>query len=73
MCTSVPSSLRPGKTRAREETPNGRRCGKLRRRPEDGKWNAQVTFDEPGTYVLRWHATDGALWADEDITVTVTP
>ncbi|HTS48043.1 MAG TPA: hypothetical protein VMH05_08865 [Bryobacteraceae bacterium] len=41
--------------------------------PPDGKWNAQVTFDEPGTYVLRWHATDGALWADEDITVTVTP
>ena len=22
-----------------------------------------VTFDEPGTYVLRWHASDGALWA----------
>ncbi len=41
--------------------------------PEDGKWNVQATFDEPGTYVLRWHATDGALWADEDITVTVTP
>jgi len=41
--------------------------------PPDGKWNVQVTFDEPGTYVLRWHATDGALWADEDITVTVTP
>jgi hypothetical protein len=33
----------------------------------------QVTFEEPGTYVLRWHASDGALWADEDITVTVTP
>ena len=41
--------------------------------PADGKWNVQVTFDEPGTYVLRWHATDGALWVDEDITVTVTP
>lgn len=40
--------------------------------PPDGKWTVQVTFDEPGTYVLRWHATDGALWADEDITVTVT-
>jgi hypothetical protein len=41
--------------------------------PPDGKWTVQVTFDEPGTYVLRWHASDGALWADEDITVTVTP
>jgi hypothetical protein len=41
--------------------------------PADGKWTVQVTFDEPGTYVLRWHASDGALWADEDITVTVTP
>ncbi|MBZ5608906.1 MAG: hypothetical protein LAP38_11645 [Acidobacteriia bacterium] len=40
--------------------------------PADDKWTVQVTFDEPGTYVLRWHATDGALWADEDITVTVT-
>jgi hypothetical protein len=41
--------------------------------PPDGKWTVQVTFDEPGTYVLRWHASDGALWADENITVTVTP
>jgi hypothetical protein len=41
--------------------------------PPDGKWTVQVTFDEPGTYVLRWHATDGALWANQDITVTVTP
>jgi hypothetical protein len=38
----------------------------------DGNWKVQVTFDAPGTYVLRWHASDGALWADEDITVTVT-
>ena len=41
--------------------------------PEDGNWKVQATFDEPGTYVLRWHATDGALWADQDITVIVTP
>lgn len=40
--------------------------------PADGNWKVQVSFDEPGTYVLRWHASDGALWADEDITVTVT-
>lgn len=41
--------------------------------PPDANWTVRVTFDEPGTYVLRWHASDGALWADEDITVTVTP
>lgn len=40
--------------------------------PPDGKWTVQVSFDEPGVYVLRWHATDGALWDDEDITITVT-
>jgi hypothetical protein len=40
--------------------------------PPDGRWTVQVTFDQPGVYVLRWHASDGALWADEDITVTVT-
>jgi hypothetical protein len=40
--------------------------------PADGKWTVQVSFDEPGVYVLRWHASDGALWADEDITITVT-
>jgi len=40
--------------------------------PADGKWIVQVTFDQPGDYVLRWHASDGALWADEDIKVTVT-
>ena len=40
--------------------------------PEDGKWTVQVKFEHPGTYILRWHASDGALWADEDIKVTVT-
>jgi hypothetical protein len=40
--------------------------------PPDGKWSVAVSFDEPGVYVLRWHASDGALWADEDITVTVS-
>lgn len=40
--------------------------------PKDGRWTAQAVFSEPGTYVLRWHASDGALWADEDITITVT-
>jgi len=40
--------------------------------PPDGNWTVRITFDDPGVYTLRWHASDGALWADEDITVTVT-
>jgi hypothetical protein len=40
--------------------------------PADGKWTATAVFDEPGSYTLRWHASDGALWADQDIKVTVT-
>jgi hypothetical protein len=39
--------------------------------PEDGKWVVQATFDEPGTYLLRARADDGALVADEDMTITV--
>jgi hypothetical protein len=41
--------------------------------PAGNNWTATATFDKPGTYILRWHATDGALWKDQDITVTVTP
>ena len=40
--------------------------------PPDGKWIAQATFDEPGTYVLRALADDGALLDAGDLTVTVT-
>ena len=40
--------------------------------PADGNWHVQATFDKPGTYVLRWHASDGALFVDQDITVHVT-
>jgi hypothetical protein len=40
--------------------------------PADGKWSATVTFDTPGVYVMRWHASDGALTADQDVKVTVT-
>jgi hypothetical protein len=40
--------------------------------PPDGKWSATVTFEEPGDYVMRWHASDGALTVDQDIKVTVT-
>jgi hypothetical protein len=39
--------------------------------PGDGKVQVQVTFSEPGTYVLRCRADDGALVADEDVTVVV--
>jgi len=42
-------------------------------KPEDDRWVVQVTFDEPGTYVLRGRADDGALYADEEVTVNVTP
>jgi hypothetical protein len=41
--------------------------------PEDGRWIAEVTFTEPGTYVLRGRADDGGLFTDRDVTVTVRP
>jgi hypothetical protein len=41
--------------------------------PADGRWTAQATFDKPGQYVLRWHASDGGLYTDTDVRVTVTP
>jgi autonomous glycyl radical cofactor GrcA len=41
--------------------------------PKDGMYTATVTFDAPGTYVLRARADDGALFADDELTVTVTP
>jgi hypothetical protein len=40
--------------------------------PADGMTTAQVRFDEPGTYVLRARADDGALTSDAEVTVTVT-
>jgi hypothetical protein len=40
--------------------------------PADGRWLVQATFDDPGTYVLRARADDGALLGDDDLTVTVT-
>jgi hypothetical protein len=39
--------------------------------PPDGKLPVQVTFDEPGTYVLRCVADDGALTSSEDVTIVV--
>ncbi len=41
--------------------------------PEDGEWTVQVTFDRPGTYVLRGRADDGGLYDDTDVTIIVTP
>ncbi len=41
--------------------------------PSDGKWTASATFSRPGTYVLRARADDGALYADQEVTVTVVP
>ena len=41
--------------------------------PKDGRITTEAVFSEPGTYVLRGLADDGALLAHEDVTVTVTP
>jgi hypothetical protein len=41
--------------------------------PADNRWRTQVTFDEPGEYVLRAQASDGSQWSYQDVTVTVSP
>ncbi len=41
--------------------------------PPGNKWIHNVTFQEPGTYVLRAQAHDGFKFKNEDITFTVTP
>ena len=40
--------------------------------PADGKNTARATFFEPGTYVIRGTADDGALLGYDEVTVTVT-
>ena len=40
---------------------------------EDDRWVRQVTFTKPGTYALRGRADDGALFADEEVTINVRP
>ena len=40
--------------------------------PPDGKWVAQATFAEPGTYVLRAVASDGSVFTYDNITVNAT-
>jgi hypothetical protein len=39
--------------------------------PADNTWVVRATFEEPGTYVLRAVASDGALFSYENVTVTV--
>ncbi len=41
--------------------------------PGDGKWQVRATFDTPGDYIVRWHASDGGLYTDTDVKVTVKP
>ena len=41
--------------------------------PADGKVTVSATFSEPGVYVLRSRADDGALTGDGQVTITVTP
>lgn len=41
--------------------------------PSGGRYEVRVTFEDPGTYVLRCLASDGALGTSEDRTITVTP
>jgi len=40
--------------------------------PPDGKWIVHATFQEPGTYVLRAVASDGAVFTYDNVTVSVT-
>lgn len=40
--------------------------------PADGRWTAEVTFDEPGEYVLRGVASDGSMFTYQNLLVTVT-
>ncbi len=39
--------------------------------PADGRFPVAVTFDDPGSYVVRVMATDGGLTDHEDVSVTV--
>lgn len=41
--------------------------------PADGMYSVNVTFDEPGTYVLWARADDGGLYHDQYVTVNVNP
>jgi hypothetical protein len=40
--------------------------------PEDDRWVTEVTFHEPGTYILQGRADDGGLFTDSRVTIRVT-
>ena len=40
--------------------------------PPNGKSSVEVAFSEPGAFVLRVVADDGAFWDTEHVDVTVT-
>lgn len=40
--------------------------------PEDDRWVTEVTFHQPGTYVLQGRADDGGLFTDSRVTVRVS-
>jgi hypothetical protein len=40
--------------------------------PADDRWVTEVTFHEPGEYVLRGVASDGSHFSYENVSVTVT-
>ncbi len=41
--------------------------------PADGRYETDVTFDEPGEYTLRGIASDGSMFTYRNVTVTVRP
>lgn len=41
--------------------------------PEDGVWVTEVTFNQPGTYILQGRADDGGLFTDSRVVVHVGP
>jgi hypothetical protein len=41
-------------------------------RPADNTWSVRATFQDPGTYVLRAVASDGAIFTYDNVTVTVS-
>jgi hypothetical protein len=41
--------------------------------PADNRWRTQVTFHEPGEYVLRAIASDGSQWTYRNVRVSVSP
>ena len=65
---------------ADEEWTDTRACGHspwsppwyISEAPKNGKWLSQVTFSEPGEYVLRAVASDGALFTYSNVTIVVT-